>query len=377
MCLIIQQQNKMIEFKFEKSWHPKIKLNTLTNLGSSEMFNPDGYQKWIRDLYKDHQNNIVQFRIEDAQNDNDIPEESQLNAINYIINNEQEIYQNIYKCLVGIIYPYYSDLFEENIQEFAPLEKIEDLPNVLGLVQIQINLMSKNGMAWSTYMFEWKGEKEHGLSILFEGAKYLKHDGAGDMWYDGLIPEKELKELSKEWNKQMPKELYYPNPKLRSYKPWHLEQSKNYLVDLLKENKFQEFETIVSENIFDKNQRFPEDGYPIIEHVVNKGFLTAGKLLFDLGADINGMMHFGNPYYENTNRIEFMNMVGGNLEEVDEFNVTLLSKYLDIASREFNFDNLRKIELYEKHIKLLLKYGAKLEPKDNHLDLIKHIGLIK
>ena len=95
----------MTEFKFEKSWHPKIKLNTLTNLGSSEMFNPNGYQKWIRDLYKDHQNNIVQFRIEDAQNHNDIPEESQLNAINYILNNEQEIYQNIYKCLVEVIYP--------------------------------------------------------------------------------------------------------------------------------------------------------------------------------------------------------------------------------------------------------------------------------
>ncbi len=371
-----KQKHKMKEYKFKKNWMPKLKLEVLTKLGSKEMFSPNGYQRWIRDLYEDHKANKVQIRIEDAKNENDIPEKSQLNAINYILNNEQNIYQEIYKTLTEIIYPYYSDLLEEDIQEYAPLNKIKDMPKVLGLVQIQVNLMSENEMAWSTYMFEWKGEEEHGLSILFEGAKYLKHDGAGDMWYDGVIPENELESLRKEWGKQMPKKLYYPNAKLRSYKPWQLEQTKNYLLDLLKENRFEEFKTIVSEDLFDKNQKFPEDGFPILEHVVKGGFIDAGKLLFDLGANTTGIMHFGNPYYENSNRIYFMNIVGGNLDQLNDFQETLVTKYLNIASRELKFKNFKKIELYERHIKLLLSYGAKLNKEEEHLEVINHMGLI-
>jgi len=293
------------------------------------------------------------------------------------LNNEQKIYHEIYTNLKETIYPYYSELIEDNIQEYAPLNKIEDLPNVLGLVQIQVNLMSKNEMAWSTYMFEWKGEEEHGLSMLFEGSKFLKHDGAGDMWYDGVIPENELELLRKESRKQMPKKLYYPNLKLRSYKPWQLQQSINYLLDLLKDDKFEEFKAIVSEDDFDKNQKFPQDGFPILEHVVSKGFLNAGKLLFELGANLTGMMHFGNPYYENSYRIEFINMVEGNLDEINELEETLLTNYINIACREYKFKDLNKIELYERHIKLLLKYGATLSIEEKHIEVINHMGLIK
>lgn len=365
----------MTKFEFNKSWIPKLELKVLTRLGDEAMFSPKAYQQWIRDLYHDHKSNKVQFRIEAARNNNDIPEISQIKAIEFILNNEEEIYKNIYQNLIDVVYPYYSELFEEDIQEYAPLNDIEKLPKVLGLIQITVNIMNRNQIAWTTYMFEWKGEEEHGLSMLFEGSKFLKHSGAGDMWFDEIVKEEELEVLRKEWNLQMPKKLYYPNDSLKSYKPWQLEKTKDYLIDLLNEDKLSEFKKIVSRNDFDVNIRIPEDGYPLIEEIVRKGFLDAGKYLFEKGANIEGLMHWGNPYYENTSRIEFINIVNGDINETNEEGLSLIEKYLTIAKREFGFNNMKSMGLYEKHIKLLLKYEAKITNMEKYKEVLKHMNL--
>jgi len=365
----------MIQYEFERNWNPKIHVTTLSKLGSSDMFKADHRLNWIRTLYEDHQLNKVQFRIEAAKNENDVPEKSQLNAINYILNNEKKIYQSIYENLIQVVYPYYSELYEEDLQEYAPLSKIDNLPKVLGLVEITVNLMNQNDTAWCTYMFQWKGEEEHGLSMLFEGSKFLKHSGAGDMWFNEIVPKEELETLRKEWNIQMPKKMYYPNQELRSYKPWQLQSTLNYLLNLLKENKIDEFKNLVAQEEFDVNQKFPADGFPLIEEVVRKGFFEAGKYLFDMGAKIDGLMHFGNPYYENTYRIEFVHSVNGNINETNEENLSLLEKYLTIAKREYRFKKLEAMDLYEKHIKLLLKYGSKIEDKEKFENVLKDMNL--
>ena len=218
----------MNKFEFNGNWTPKINLEILTKLGSDYMFNPTHHLKWIRNLHADHKNKIIQFRIDAARNDNDIPEPDQLNAIDFILNNESKIYHQIFTNLKTIIYPFYSDLFGEDLQLEFPLDKIDALPEVLGLIEIQVHQISKNNVAWCTYMFKWKGEQEHGLSMLFEGDHFLKHAPAGDMWFEDLLPEEELKTLSEAWNKEMPKKLYYPNPQLKSYKHWQLEQTNSF-----------------------------------------------------------------------------------------------------------------------------------------------------
>lgn len=366
----------MKSFNFNKSWLPKINLETLTKLGNEKIFNPKSHLEWIRTLYDDHKNQKIQLRIEAARNENDIPEEYQINAIEYILNNEKEIYQQIYENLKNKIYPYYSELLEEELEKDFPIDNLEMMPDVLGLIEIQVTLMHRNNMAWCTYIFEWQGEQEHGLSMLFEGSKFLKHDSAGDMWFSGIVPDDELEILRKEWNKEMPKQLYYPNSNLRSYKPWQLELSINYLLELLKNDEVEQFKNIVSSNDFDVNQKFPEDGVPILEQVVRKGYFEMGKLLHQLGANPKGIMHFGNPYYENTFRIEFINMIKGDLDEKNEGGMTLLEKYLEISSRELRFKNLRKIDMYEQHVKLLIQYGAKISEKEQYRNVLIHMNII-
>jgi hypothetical protein len=177
----------MEEFKFTGDWNPKVTLKELTKLGHENMFSPNAIMQWIRDVYEDHKSNKVQFRIDPAENSNQFPEEIQINAINYIIKNEHEIYSQIYDQLLNTIYPHYSQLYDEDIQEYAPLKTIDDMPKVLGLTDIRIELVGSDEIAWSIYNFEWKGEEEHGLSMLFEGSKFMKHDSAGNMWIDDLL----------------------------------------------------------------------------------------------------------------------------------------------------------------------------------------------
>ena len=86
-------------------------------------------------------------------------------------------------------------------------------------------------------------------------------------------------------------------------------------------------------------------------------------------------MHFGNPYYENTNRIEFVYSVNGDVNEKNTDGNSLIEKYLSIANRELRFNNKKSMDLYEKHIKLLLRYGAKIPDVDKYEKLLKHMNL--
>ncbi|MFM2393939.1 MAG: hypothetical protein RLZZ546_1921 [Bacteroidota bacterium] len=375
----------MEEFKFTGNWNPKVTLNELTKLGHEDMFSPNAIMQWIRDIYEDHKSNKVQFRIYPAMNSNQYPEEIQINAINYIINNEQIIYSQIYDNLINIIYPHYSASYEEDIQEYAPLKSIDDMPKVLGLTDISIEVIGSDEIAWSIYKFEWKGDEEHGLSMLFEGSKFIKHDSAGDMWIDELISEEKLENYSDLHHRDMPNKMYYPALNRQFYKPWELEKTRDFLLDLLRDGNYSEFKSNVSSKEFNVNQKFPEDEFSLIEYLIRDEFIDAAKFLFDRGTNTQGLMHNGFNLLENIKRIQFINDVNGNIDEADNNNETLLTKYLTVAndaielnSKKVN-DNmsflesltilqrdkksvfLKKIQTYKEHIKLLIECGAKID----------------
>lgn len=239
----------MKEFSFTGNWSPKVQVSVLSQLGNELMFRPNHHLKWIRELYQNHQNNLIQCHIHAAKNENDVPETYQLEAINFLLNNEDLIIESIYDNLKSIVYPYYNELFDVNLETDIPLEDSKDLKASLGLIDVEMNLAETNGLGWTTYNFEWKGEDEHGLSMLFCGAKFLKHEPAGNMWFGGLVSEKLEKEIDIRYNLSVPLKQYYPNSELNSYKPWQLEKTKDYLISLLKNNKFGEFKKLFLKEI--------------------------------------------------------------------------------------------------------------------------------
>lgn len=351
----------MKKYNFDGNWNTKIKLPLISKLSSPEIFNPTSHLFWIRTKYEELQNSLVEVKFFDKKNENEYPEENQISAIEYILNNEDEIYNSIYEVVRDIIYPYFEELSGENLHQYYPLKKIEDLPSVLGIRDIGIEYYIDKKIGWTTFNFSFMGDQEHGLSLLFEGKKFLKHDSVYEMVYDGLISKDQFDSYINELNKQMPLKLYYPNPEKKYFKPWQLLKSKEYLLQLLFEKKYEEFRKLISRKDFDLNLKFPELDYPLIEEVIKIGELEMAKYLYENGAEVKGILHFGNTYYENSKRINFIASIGEDLDDRDENGFTLLDKYLEKIERQLRYQKEPNIELNKKHILLLIEKGATIK----------------
>ena len=146
-----------------------------------------------------------------------------------------------------IVYPYYGELVGENYQEHNPLNTVQDLENCLAINEIMVDFIGKENIAWVTYIFESNVDPEHGLSMLFQGSKFMKHDSAYDMMYQDLLTKEEydqyIKDINVAHDSSEPK-LHYPDKNKIYFKPWELEQTKEFLRKLLRENKEQELSLI-------------------------------------------------------------------------------------------------------------------------------------
>lgn len=272
----------MKTFEFDGQWKTKIELPLFSKLRDPFFINPTSHHESVRDQASALRQNIVDLKIADAPNKNEYPEEIQLTAINYLINNEHEIYAEVFRVTKEIVYPHYSELCGENFSEHAPLNSTEDLPIALGINEIYIDFIGKNDIAWITFGFGANVDPEHGLSMLFERDQFLKHESQYDMNYkDLLAPElydKYISDINKHHNASNAIS-HYPDANKRFYKPWALEQTKYYILNLIKENKIQEFESIVSHKDFDINIKFPEMDLTIAEEISRLGRPDLAKKL--------------------------------------------------------------------------------------------------
>lgn len=364
----------MTQFEFKGNWKTKLNLPLLSTLRHSKFYKRDSHLEWIRNKANSLDNQLVDLNIRDAPNKNENPELIQINAINHIVKNEEDILNNIYQVMKEQIYPYYGELVGEDYQEQDPLNKVQDLENCLAINEIMIDFIGKEDIAWVTYIFESNVDPEHGLSMLFQGSKFLKHDSAYDMMYQELLTKDEydryIKDINIAHDSEDPK-LHYPDKNKKYYKPWELEQTKQFLRNLLRENKDEEFKTIIDNEDFDINIKFPELNYTLLEEVLRLENLEIAKHVVGKGASTKNILHQGNIYYENKSRIELIGELGYDINELDSDNKTLLDKYFEIADREYRRENSDRILLLEEHVKLLIKYGAQINNRDRYSGLIK------
>ena len=370
----------MKSFEFKGAWKTQLKLPSFAQLRDSEFYDINSNQDWIKEKAEALENNLVDVKFNDAPNNNELPELIQINAVNFILNNEHEILDEIFNVMKNIIYPYFNKIAGWNFQEEYPLNSKDDLKYCLGINEIMIDFIGSDKIAWTTYIFESILDSEHGLSILFEGKRFIKHDSAYDMNYKSLLTEIAYDNYIADINKHhisSGSKQHYPIKDKEFYKPWELEQTKYYLLNLIDENKIEKFKAILSKSEFNINLPFPELGHTLIEEVIRKGELDLAEWMYKHGALIDNILHQGNQFYENYNRIEFINKIDGDINKTDKNGKTLGNKYLDVASREFSYNNPKRIELYKSHLELLIRYGAKLNIEEYHIEAIEQMKLFE
>ena len=364
----------MKEFEFKGEWKTQINLPLFSALSHSKFYNRDSQVAWIIDKTNSLDNQLVDLTIQDAPNKNEYPEAIQIEAINHILNNEKEILAEIFRVMKEIIYPYYGGLVGADFEEHNPLNEIQDLENCLAISEIMVDFIGKENLAWVTYIFKSNVDHEHGLSMLFQGSTFLKHDSAYDMMYQELLSKEEYEQYIKDINvahDSTDPQLHYPDESKTFFKPWELEQSKEYLKKLLHQDQDEAFKNIINKKGFDINLQFPELNHTLLEDVLQLKKLDMAKYMVDQGASTKNILHQGNPYYENKTRIQLIGDLGLDIDELDSNNKTLLDKYFEISNREYRKEQSEKIFLYEDHVRLLIHYGAKMNHTDQYAGLIK------
>ena len=229
----------MRKFEFTGKWKFEIESKFFSKLNSNKLFRHESF-----DEHRALLNQLkVPLNITDERTLKPDPELEQINAINFILNNEEKIYQSIYRNLKEHVIPEtkkYFDLENEDKETidywFPKLTSPEDMKNTIGILGISVDIEYRNDIAWTSYMFEFSADEEHGLIMNFEGDKFLYY-GERDASHSQIMAKDEFNKYVKKLNKSHPTQIHVPDPKYGTLKPWQVDANDFYPIALLREKR--------------------------------------------------------------------------------------------------------------------------------------------
>src|ERR1043165_7301202 len=132
----------MSTFKFKGDWKFDLELNQISD---SFTFDRVGKPNRRRDK--------IAIQIIDVRDENPLPESPQINAINFIIDNQGLLINSIFKHLSNFIIPKYQDRIDDDPDTSIKLTTIDDLKNHLGINRIYIFNKWKDAFAYVLFDF--------------------------------------------------------------------------------------------------------------------------------------------------------------------------------------------------------------------------------
>lgn len=101
------------------------------------------------------------------------PAVEQLNAINYIKENQQELINILYNYTKNVLYPEHMKLIDIDEISFPIVHGPHELYKTLGIRTIYVFPQSKEDIAYVMIDFEFTGDFEHGVHIVFHKSRIL------------------------------------------------------------------------------------------------------------------------------------------------------------------------------------------------------------
>jgi hypothetical protein len=242
----------MKKYEFNGKWNSTIELEFFTQLNSDKFYRYETRISHKRLL----ESGRVPLSITDERTINPDPEEEQINAINFILNNEEKIYQEVFKNLKEIIIPDAKKNFDLDNEDkatveywFPKLQSIADMNKTLGIGGIGVDIEYRNGIAWTSYMFDFSAEEEHGLIMTFEGDKFLDFGAIGDYTHEKIMTKEEFRKYVEKLNRRHPYQIYEPNSKYGILKPWQIRANDYYPIGILREGKREDLINYLTNNL--------------------------------------------------------------------------------------------------------------------------------
>ena len=225
-------------FEFKGDWELELKLEKFKILNNSEYTR--GSEKPSQGFFK--------FEIFDEFNSNPDPENYQINAINFLLNpdNQSKVLTSLLKYSRDIIYPHYKTfMWESEYPECYPeLNKVEDLNKLYGINRIVIKRIGHEDFAY--YIFDCSSclDYEHGITVTLYKDTVIDH---GEDWDDKKVCEHKgidynsyHEKAVKDYNHREVI-LIKPHEKYGKLKPWQKYQNEWYPVGLYHANRLGDF----------------------------------------------------------------------------------------------------------------------------------------
>jgi len=221
----------MKEFKFNGEWEFEYLLPAL----EFHQFR-QGYYTGKSEIKSNYNVKII---FNNELDDSIEPSIEQLSALNYLINNQNEIIRNLDKELWDN-WDKISEIYElEEYDDFPKIESIDQLKGIYGIGCIFISTLHKDGFSYIEFEGGCEWDEEHGIGFTIHKNKVVGFGQAlstsfceinhSDNKYAG--PPESLK-------------IYKAHPIFNTFKPTHQEANKLYGHKLIRKglnNKFKEY----------------------------------------------------------------------------------------------------------------------------------------
>ena len=170
----------------------KLPLPKLASLRAKRFLMSNNYENsQIHDL----NNGKVQLKILNKREPNLEPTENQINAIEYLLKNEDKIFYNIYKYTRDFLYKMLEKFIgveEPTPYWFPEIKEERDLQRAIGILNIEVDWYDSDDISWVIMNFEFSAAEEHGLSLLFQRDRIVAYGHSFDFGIGSMLVGEEL-----------------------------------------------------------------------------------------------------------------------------------------------------------------------------------------
>ncbi len=272
----------MDQYKFNGDWIFDLKLPEFSKLHSYEEPPKNEHQKKLFNGY-------VPFQIWDERTYDPDPTPAQINTIEYLINNEKKVVEDLFHAFKNTINPFHAEACGD-WDWIPPMNSPADLGKLMSIHNLQVLVEEKEGMAYYRMDCEYEGDPEHGLAVVMHKENLIDQAGIGDMGYEGIAKD-EGYDLEKAKAKFKGRDefginmVHQPIEKYGKFKTWQIDETEEYFRNLLYQKKNEQIKNEIKASGWDINFRFPSLDINLVDVAAYANNPEMINWLIEQGAD--------------------------------------------------------------------------------------------
>jgi hypothetical protein len=282
----------MDPFVFQGKWRFPVELPLLAKLRSDRFFKGLNRPKELA-LFEAGE---VMVSFADNTSPDPDPLFEQLAALEFLLKKQELLLEGLLVAVRNSIFPVYLEGMDDEPECFPDLPSVEDLDQALGMQEIRILRLHKEGIAYIELSFEFSADEEHGLSLIMHRDRLVDFGGHGDLDHlktrvDSGEEIKSYTEYVEEQHallKAIDRGPFLPHPKYDVLKPSQAEANLGWLQKAIRENDFAELNRLVDEYAIDLNYRYHSWEETVLKFAVQQRNVPAITWLLSEGAKPHG-----------------------------------------------------------------------------------------